>query len=186
MDARKPQNSRVGPFPGLGQLRTWALSDSDLARSPGRLPTQSGRCAQGTGKQGQQPPTLHPSSFSQEEKPSSALFLHRVHSPREAPGAGGVTPQGSRDTNRKGPRGGRMEGTMASVSGTGVHSGHGEGQGAGAALPSHAQGPLVPSPFRLMAGDEPLGRSLRPGSLPLSKSGNPGWGKPAFLVFFKQ
>ena len=133
MDARKPQNSRVGPFPGLGQLRTWALSDSDLARSPGRLPTQSGRCVQGTGKQGQQPPTLHPSSFSQEEKPSSALFLHRVHSPREAPGAGGVTPQGSRDTNRKGPREGRMEGTMASVSGTGVHSGHGEGQGAGAA-----------------------------------------------------
>ena len=67
----------------------------------------------------------------------------------------------------------------------GVGEKHILGQGAGAALPSHAQGPLVPSPFRLMAGDEPLGRSLRPGSLPLSKSGNPGWGKPAFLVFFK-
>ena len=52
------------------------------------------------------------------------LFLQRFRVfPREAPGMGGARGSSGTDTNRKGPGEGRMAGTMATVSRTGVHVG---------------------------------------------------------------
>ena len=93
---------------------------------------------------------LHSFFFSGEgENPVEPLFLQWVRVPRGKQLARvGLGVCSGRDTNRKGPRGGRMVVTMATVSGTGVHivigavgGGRGKGQREPPPAPAYAATP---------------------------------------------